>query len=1249
MRNQDIVPIVGLNTDDDPRHFEPGDYEKMRNLHVGPAQNQGDEGLISSIKSTLEVNFPTVNGWPGDNWLHLGVAKDEENDRAYIIGYCETDPGPSKWFVIIKHNILDNTTKIIFQGLADDWNIKAWDSDMQKCYNPRIVDNRLIFSDNVNDIRQIDVVKMETTWDADIDSVVVFYSWVYANMIGYPIGSFIYYLDYVYVILQSTIGIGSLPPDGPAYYGPIARVVDVYLDPIDPNNFTLAALPPLIAPIAEYIPTPSIAVNQLKGKTWQFSYQYIYMDYRRSTFAPPSLVPAPSQEENIDGSPETDPSHNNTIRLSIDTGNEQVRSIRIVARTSEDPSTWFIIDEIFVVTDKNYRQHGANRQLYVYFYNDKAGAVVPAAEVYNLFHYVPIRAKHMELIEGNRLSFGNITEGYTRIGAFVNVGLAWEDLGGITTQIVPLNVIESARQVYEEDFDFLLRFTIPTVNPRACEFEIYTNIQDGQGEVKSSYIYNGTDSYPSTVTAGLLAALEVNYPGEASACFSGTTIYQFCAFPRSGSIFSRPMASWTYSFQYVISSVVSVDKVRQLKTGATHAWSLVYRDLAGRITPLIGAEEMTKYIPFPTENTSSNVGRRPLITFELSHVPPPQAESYEIAYAGNKSTSWHLQLMGYNFTYAKKEHADSSFPFTPWTDYFRIRVKKAQSNTRDNLLNWSVEEYAWQKGDRIRIMGKVSGVGVLTEINDAIYDVEIMAVFDDAELENTIGDSATATETTDQWIYFPVNPNISFTPGTGGAPNWYPDNLWVEIYRPFTTESNLYFTTGMTFAIGVDVYGNKYHKGDVDQILDSSGVSTTPASVANTSHDNWKYLRNFRNVDDDQNFPLWVESQYASDFYLTNKLTSQGNPIPNIDSQQQNVLTKRLRHGGKVNIGSQLNFIAEFKFDDYLDLKDENGPIEGLRLVGFVLKVIQYTKVVSVFISRLESFSATGDPQYLFTDKVFGSQRPSLENWGSKHPDSITVHNRHLYYWDESEAIVVRNAANGQEDITNKMRRYFKDKADTLKAYGTQHNVWVQFGFSQATNELFCLFGTGTDVQEIITFSEDNQRWKSQFEVNFQRGVMYWFGKRLFQTMFSNVYEWWAGADYNNLTGTTRTPKLVFYNIQDPVKVQIFKAVHAYMTGGRPQFDSIIIPAKATAGAGAMETNIYDVNIEEKEGVFYCEILKDINTPGPGDQDHKEMNGREMRGLYIRVEMTVQNAAALNDQVTISNLAITSTPSERSK
>ena len=551
------------------------------------------------------------------------------------------------------------------------------------------------------------------------------------------------------------------------------------------------------------------------------------MDYRRSTYEPPSLVPAPSQEEKIDGTPETDPTVNNRIRITVNSGNEQVRSIRVIARSSEDPATWFVIEDIYIFDDRGFRLYDSNANLFSYFYNDRAREVVDAVEVYNLFTYVPIKAKHMELIEGNRLVFGNITEGYKRIASQVSVDLGCERLSGITTQktYFSVNVTTRDKPFNPGIKECQVEWNLPANDPVAGTIWMRFKDDDGTAIWKETSAVWGTGTYPTDLRTALINAFNIEWPGEIDTCWSAST-FKFCSHLREWIDGSEAPAYYAFHWEfYIIKSVISeVYKYPALKTGVTQSWGIVYRDTVGRMSPIVGAGEITKYIDFPTENVNSNVGRRPQISFNISHVPPSWAKSYEIVYAGNKSISWHLHLMGYNFSFGKTDHDDPTS--TLLTETYRLRINKMQSLTRNYLHNWSVEEYVWQKGDRIRIIGKVSSGGVLTEINGAIYDVEITGVYSDTDPANNIGDTQTAGDTTDsinEWIYFPVNSNIVFVPGTGSTPLYYPDNVFVEIYRPFSVETGLFFTTGMTFPIATDVYGNKYHKADVDQVLDSSG------------------------------------------------------------------------------------------------------------------------------------------------------------------------------------------------------------------------------------------------------------------------------------------------------------------------------------------------------------------------------------------------------------------------------------------
>ena len=64
--------------------------------------------------------------------------------------------------------------------------------------------------------------------------------------------------------------------------------------------------------------------------------------------------------------------------------------------------------------------------------------------------------------------------------------------------------------------------------------------------------------------------------------------------------------------------------------------------------------------------------------------------------------------------------------------------------------------------------------------------------------------------------------------------------------------------------------------------------------------------------------------------------------------------------------------------------------------------------------------------------------------------------------------------------------------------------------------------------------------------------------------------------------------------------------------------------------------------------MWYCQVMRDILDPDPAsgiDDDEKMQNGRRLRGLYMYVRM----AFTENDvPVTLSNISVISTPSERS-
>lgn len=1217
-----IAPTGGLNTDDDPRYLPEGDYLKLLNMRTGTSQDQGDKGMVESFLSHYDIEIPCENVV---NFVEITVANDDENRQAFILGF---QGGATPYFEIYKFTIDTDQIIKIYRGLASSWGIH----ENTKIYNPRILDGKLVFTDNETPIKYIDLARIEKSFLNGIGTEIV-ERWL--STTTYSIGKVIYYAG-SYFKSKVSLNTNNIPTESPSTWQELCKMLEAYGNIIDVSLFTLTANPPLLAAQIAYINNSSRQANNLRQKTFQVSYRYTYVDYRKSTYSPPSIVPAPDQQETPDGQLAFSPTYHNGLSIQINAGNEEVRGIELIARSSEDPAAWFIIGEIQLYDRAGVRAVPP-RSLYTYqWYNDSARELVDASEVYRLFTYVPITSKHMELIEGNRLAFAYIKEGYDRVQVGVTVDLSYEDLSGISTQSYELDTAVvyvglAGGTPGNYIYDYKLVLSLPATK-RIGTYYLWINAAPIGTLFQANFNYDGSGTYPDTVKNGLIAAIAD--AGWSSHIRPEADAYKIAFFQSLVVQGEQPFNGWNWSNNIQVPTVTAVNKYPITKGGTVQNFGIIYRDGAGRISPIAGVGEISVYIPYPTENASVNIKKRAILDFNINQLPPTEAESYEIVYSGNRTVSWWIQLIGTNLQYGKKmnSHDDPALSNVD-TRNLRITVEDMYKFTRDELPNWSVEQYVWEKGDRIRIIGRTDQFGQVTE-ESLMFDSEIMGVFLDTDYESPGTETGSIQRS---YLYFQ---SISFGfPTTPDLTRGFADYL-IEIYRPykeFTT--TLYYTTGMTFEIGVDGNGNKYHKGNTDQVLTALGEPSSPAIVRNTAHDGWKYLRNFVDKITKEIYAVWIESEYASDYYLSQKLTSSGVPIPDLDNFKQSVLSKRLRHGGKYNFGTELNQIAKFDYDDFKDVKDEHGPIEGIREVGFILKVLQHKKVSSIYISRMEAYGGGEESQFLFTDKVFGSLRPEVERFGTRHPESVCVHKNNLYFWDQMEGAVIRDTTNGAFPISSyKMFKFFLDKSRWMESEGPKA---VYFSYNVEADMLFCTF-MSAGAYDTIVFSENENRWKFSTDCILRKP--FWFGRRMFHLHQGKIYEWWRDEDqgYFELTGEEKTGEWIIVSNKSPLKLKHYNALAVYQKGQTP-VASVKVPEKASAVSREMETIVAAWN--EKEGVFYGSILRDVNTPGLVGTNDKYMNGLRMRGQYCEIKLSFTEKIKA---VKLFMAMVTSTYSERS-
>jgi hypothetical protein len=884
-------------------------------------------------------------------------------------------------------------------------------------------------------------------------------------------------------------------------------------------------------------------------------------------------------------------------------------------------------------------KHAHNTDITVQFYNDRILQVISDADIAEPFTYVPIKAGHMELVNGNAIVFGNITEGYGAVPVDVDVELNCEAAPlAAEVQGIPF-LIESSivEEGSDSEGDYVISHLIAYL-PETCYETSYTisiDKNNGFPPYVATYIALPGDTNVE-ISDGLRTKLGIAginvatcyIPADNKICMEQKKIYYDPTgpFPQ----YEDPYAEWEFSGHIGgTSSSFYNNKFPQLKRGSKHGFGIVYKDDCARCNPVAKGDSLDVYLPHYSEPIyggpigvdfiSCDIEDILTLKFKIHSTPPSWATTYEIVYCGNMSMDKWLQM-----------RIEEIAVVSP--NRYSVDIQATMDLVRTINERWKVSDWEWEGGDRLRLMGTIDDIsGVFTKYT-TIYDYEIESV----DVDN-------------KFIIQAVNKPALFE---------LQNNIVAEVYRPKKglgvsgdQEISAYYGSGMMFDVAVDAYGNKYHKGDVDQVLDNDGLSTTPAEVENKAFDSWKFARlNLISGDLSVKKIFWAESYMPSDWLnnqlFVNRITSKGFPFLYDISQKQSILAKRFRWGGYLLSGTEINNIAHFTYADFKDLAEKDGAITGLREVGFTLKAIQWHKETSIYINRIQNFNADGTPDFTLTDAFIGSIRPMETNLGCQHPEGILADSRNLYYWDNIEGKLIRSAPNGQAVISGpeyKMSRWFKDLAKWIIASGGAEKLKVRLGFNVEYNELWVTFRIDDSVYGVI-FSESKGRWISKLTqvtdayVHAGEFFAHLYLQKLWIMNLDEGQHWltWAGVP-------TYAELEVVSNIE-PGKNKIFNAIVQFadhlLSSLAKYFN---IPREASASGELMESNVSVW--EQREGAYFGEILKDENTPGNFvNLNDAKMNGQEMRGRYAFAKFKTEEH---DEKVRIDSIVILSTPSER--
>lgn len=172
--------------------------------------------------------------------------------------------------------------------------------------------------------------------------------------------------------------------------------------------------------------------NQLKGKSYQFKYRWVYDDGEKSSWSPISPVYIDNTFAAFFNTTGQTQNVNNVLPIKFNSGHHTVERIQIAFRNTNGLDDFQLIADIKKndVTEKVSLNStvtvntvpttflGAlsdDTDYEFYFYNDGIYSTIDIIESNMLYSDIPHQAKAQEIVEGNRLVYGNVVTGQTGV------------------------------------------------------------------------------------------------------------------------------------------------------------------------------------------------------------------------------------------------------------------------------------------------------------------------------------------------------------------------------------------------------------------------------------------------------------------------------------------------------------------------------------------------------------------------------------------------------------------------------------------------------------------------------------------------------------------------------------------------------------------------------------------------------------------------------------------------------------------
>lgn len=590
---------------------------------------------------------------------------------------------------------------------------------------------------------------------------------------------------------------------------------------------TVAKKMPLIPATCLYAnKSPVSYVNNLKKALYEIRYRWVYKDSSKSTWSPWSKLFTPKDVDSL--ATETNQSKNNEIQATVYTGPSDCIKIEIGARRNLSTSFG---DAILIDTlDKSILQLGDNVPYVYKFYNDSAYDYVDSAESILLYDYIPKKANSQELINGNLLIYGGLTEG-NNPEVLIDSSVSLSLITNVQNNATPVTIILSDTQAPTSPWagTFTISFIGVPVTGDTINLGINVN-----APAQSSPTYR-QDFFYTVLSSDTLSSVISYFNTQINASII-RTVYQIRSIINS---FTNSLvldcANPGYSHIVYVAPTITYATVPGptptdissaiYKHNSIYTFGLVYFDEFGVTNGVMTTNNLkvlTPEVQTLTPNVlSTNEFTIPAIQVSLNNRPPSWAKYFSFVRTNNITVN------------SMKTVITDTVSNGCWKDanYGYLNITTFNTNTD----SYPTYEFLKGSGDRVRILGiDKTAVSTVTDypILDLITDKPVGSPF----------------QTTGFFLKLEYD--------SASMVGWTtPNSYYIEIYKPgVTTDKDLltFYEFGETYPTVLDGNGQLSH-GNL-QVVGTTSLITAPStlvtatlvtSTGNLSVGAYKYIVEF--------------------------------------------------------------------------------------------------------------------------------------------------------------------------------------------------------------------------------------------------------------------------------------------------------------------------------------------------------------------------------------------------------------------